>query len=151
AVVYVLPVMGVAIAYGTPYAIGAAVASTALFNYLFLPPLYSFTISDSQNWVALGVYLGTAIVVSQLAASARRRAVTAEQREREANLLAEISTYLLHGRNLDDELGWIAQRVAKILGVRDAEIVLGEDKHPKPHLSPYPLNVGSTHVGTLYT
>jgi two-component system sensor histidine kinase KdpD len=150
-VLYVLPVMGVAIAYGVPYAIGAAVASTLVFNFLFLPPLYSFTIRDSENWVALGVYLGTAIVVSELAGRARGRAVAAERRQREANLLAEISTYLLEGRRLDDELDWIGGRVAQILGVREAEIVLGDDRQPKAHRSPYPLEVGTTHVGTLYT
>jgi two-component system, OmpR family, sensor histidine kinase KdpD len=43
-VIYVLPVMGVAIVFGVPYAIGAAVASMLVFNFLFLPPLYSFSL-----------------------------------------------------------------------------------------------------------
>jgi two-component system, OmpR family, sensor histidine kinase KdpD len=150
-VVYVLPVMGVAIAYGVPYAIGAAVASMLVFNFLFLPPLYTFSIRDSENWVALGVYLGTGIVVSELAARAKRRAVTAEQRQREARLLAEISTYLLEGRRLDDELGWIGQRTAEILDVREAEIILGEVREPKAHRAPHPLLAGTRQIGTLYT
>ena len=150
-VIYVLPVMGVAIAYGVSYAIGAAVASMLVFNFLFLPPLYSFTLEDSENWVALAVYLGTGIVVSELAARAKRRAVTAEQRQREARLLAEISTYLLEGRRLEDELDWIAERTAEILGVHEAEIVLGKAREPKAHRAPYPLVAGATQVGTLYT
>jgi two-component system, OmpR family, sensor histidine kinase KdpD len=150
-VIYVLPVMGVAIAFGVPYAIGAAVASVLVFNFLFLPPLYSLTIRDSENWVALGVFLGTGIVVSELAARAKRRAVTAEQRQREARLLAEISTYLLEGRSLDEQLGWIAERTAEILGVREAEIVLGTTGEPKAHRAPHPLVAGATQIGTLYT
>ncbi len=150
-VIYVLPVIAVAIAFGVPYAVGAAVGSMLAFNFLFLPPLYSFTLRDSENWVALGVYLGTGVVVSELAARAKRRAVTAEQRQREARLLAEISTYLLEGRSLDEQLGWIAERAAEILGVREAEIVLGTPGEPKAHRSPYPLVAGTTQIGTLYT
>jgi two-component system, OmpR family, sensor histidine kinase KdpD len=150
-VIYVLPVIAVAIAFGVPYAVGAAIASMLTFNFLFLPPLYSFTLRDSENWVALAVYLGTGIVVSELAARAKRRAVTAEQRQRESRLLAEISTYLLEGRSLDEQLGWIADRTAEILGVREAEIVLGAQGEPKAQRSPYPLVAGATQVGTLYT
>jgi two-component system, OmpR family, sensor histidine kinase KdpD len=150
-VIYVLPVMGVAIAFGVSYAVGAAIASMLVFNFLFLPPLYSFTIRDSENWVALGVYLGTGIVVSELAARAKRRAVTAEQRQREARLLAEISTYLLEGRSLDEQLGWIGRRTAEVLDVGEAEIVLGTTGEPKAHRAPHPLVAGATQVGTLYT
>ena len=149
-VVYVLAVMSVAIAFGVPYAIGAALASVLVFNFLFLPPLYSLTIRDSENWVALGVYLGIAFVVSELAGRARRRAVTAEQREREAALLAKISTYLLEGRRLDEELEWIADRVSEILDVETAEIVLGERQAPKAHRAPHALAAGGKTVATLY-
>ena len=150
-VVYVLPVMAVAIAFDARYAIGAAIASVLIFNFLFLPPLYSLTLRDSENWVALGVYLGAAVVVSDLAGRARRRAVVAEQQQREARLLAEIATYLLEGRKLDDQLDWIADRAAEILGVREAEIVLGEGQAPKARRSPHPLTIGSRTIGTLYT
>jgi len=81
-VLYVLPVMAVAVAYGVVYAVGTAVASMLAFNFFFLPSVHNFSLQDSENWVALGVYLGTAIVVGQLAAHARRRAAEAEQRER---------------------------------------------------------------------
>ena len=43
------------------------------FNFFFLPPLYTFTLADRQNWVALAVYLVTAIVVGELAVALRGR------------------------------------------------------------------------------
>ena len=58
------------------------------FNWFFLPPTHTFQLSDGANWLALAVYLVTAVVVSALAASARRRAELAELREREAAALA---------------------------------------------------------------
>ena len=57
--------------------------------------MHTFTLADSENWFALAVYLATAVVVSELAARARRRAAAAEQRERESALLAELATELL--------------------------------------------------------
>ena len=51
--------------------------------------------AESTNWFALAAYSVTAVVVSELAARSRRRATDAEQREREASLLAEIAGHLL--------------------------------------------------------
>jgi K+-sensing histidine kinase KdpD len=36
-----------------------------------LPPIHAFTLQDSSNWFALGVFLVTAVVVSDLAARSR--------------------------------------------------------------------------------
>ena len=88
-VLYVFAVLPVAVAWGLAYAIPVSVASMLAFNFFFLPPTHTFALRDNENWFALAVYLVTAVVVSELAARARRRAVEAEQREREAALLAQ--------------------------------------------------------------
>jgi K+-sensing histidine kinase KdpD len=74
AMLYLFAVLPVAIVWGLAYAIPVSVASMAAFNFLFLPPLYTLTLADSRNWFALGVFVVTAIVVSELAARSRRRA-----------------------------------------------------------------------------
>jgi two-component system sensor histidine kinase KdpD len=83
-VLYTLAVLPVAMLWGLPYAIGVSLVSMLAFNFLFLPPVHTFAIEDSRNWGALAVYLVTAVVVSELAASARRRAAEAERLAREA-------------------------------------------------------------------
>ena len=90
-VLYILAVLPVAIALG-PCVRGRGVGRSMLaFNFFFLPPLYTLTISDSRNWFALVVFLVTAVVVSELAARSRRRAD-------ESALLARVATSLLeHG------------------------------------------------------
>src|ERR1700675_3405164 len=90
-VLYLFAVLPVAVGWGLSYAVPVSVASMLAFNWFFLPPTHTFELRDSGNWVALAVYLGTAIVVSELATRSRRRAADAEQREREAALLAEVS------------------------------------------------------------
>jgi two-component system sensor histidine kinase KdpD len=62
------------------------------------------------------VYLVVALVASELATRARRRAAEAEQREREAELLADAAAALLEGRSLDESLA----RSETVLSVGDA-------------------------------
>ena len=78
AVLYLLAIIPVAVAWGTVYAVGTAIGSMLAFNFFFLPPLYTLTLQDSRNWFALLVFLVTAVVVSELATRSRRRAEEAE-------------------------------------------------------------------------
>jgi two-component system, OmpR family, sensor histidine kinase KdpD len=80
-VLYVFAVVAVAVVYGLAYAIPVSVASMLTFNFLFLPPLHTFALRDSANWVALAVYLAVAVVVSDLATRSRRLARQAVEAE----------------------------------------------------------------------
>ena len=150
-VLYVFAVLPVAVVWGLPYALPVAIASMLAFNWFFLPPYHSFTLADNTNWFVLTVYLGTAVVVSDLAARSRRRAAAAEQRERESALLAELATRLLQGRALEEELGEIGDRAAEVLGVDHAKIMLGSAHRPPKNESPHPLELADGPLGTLYT
>jgi K+-sensing histidine kinase KdpD len=83
-VLYLFAVLPVAAVWGLPFGVLVSVVSMLAFNFLFLPPTHTFRLADSENWVALAVYLVTAISVSGLAARARRRAEEAEQHARDA-------------------------------------------------------------------
>jgi K+-sensing histidine kinase KdpD len=78
AVLYLLAIIPVAVAWGLVFAIGVAIGSMLAFNFFFVPPLYTFTIEDTKNWFALLVFVVTAVVVSELASRSRRRAEEAE-------------------------------------------------------------------------
>ncbi|HZS30948.1 MAG TPA: ATP-binding protein [Gaiellaceae bacterium] len=78
AVLYLLAIIPVAVAWGTVYAVGVAIGSMVTFNFFFLPPLYTLTLQDDRNWFALLVFVVTAVVVSELASRSRRRAEEAE-------------------------------------------------------------------------
>jgi two-component system sensor histidine kinase KdpD len=101
-VLYTLPVLAVSVLWGIGFALATALASMLAFNCLFLPPVHTLTLADGRNWAALAVYLATAVVASELAARARRRAREAEQREQEAALLADAAAALLRDAPLDD-------------------------------------------------
>jgi two-component system sensor histidine kinase KdpD len=78
AVLYLLAIIPVAVAWGIVYAVGTAIGSMLAFNFFFVAPLYTFTIADTKNWLALLVFVVTAVVVSELASRSRRRAEEAE-------------------------------------------------------------------------
>jgi len=78
AVLYLLAIIPVAVAWGSVYAVATALGSMLAFNFFFVAPLYTFTIADTKNWFALLVFVITAVVVSELASRSRRRADEAE-------------------------------------------------------------------------
>ncbi|TMM25543.1 MAG: PAS domain-containing sensor histidine kinase [Actinobacteria bacterium] len=79
AVLYLFAVLPVAVFYGLAWAIAVSLASMLAFNFFFLPPLHTLALTDSANWVALAVFVVTSVVVSELAALARRRGFAAAE------------------------------------------------------------------------
>jgi two-component system, OmpR family, sensor histidine kinase KdpD len=143
-VLYIFAVLPVAVVWGLAYAIPVSIASMAAFNFLFLPPFYTFTLADSRNWFALAVFLVTSVVVSELAARARRQA-------RESALLAEIATSLLRRGEVSGELERIAAEAAQALQVERARIDLDELGVPAGGAGErFPLAVEGRRLGTIY-
>ena len=130
-VLYLFAVLPVALLWGRAWGVVVAVASMLAFNWFFLPPRHTFQLADRANWLALAVFVVTALVVSDRAAQARRRAAEAEQREREETLLAEMSLALLQGEQVTEQLDRIGKALAGVLGVPSATITLGEAR-PDP-------------------
>jgi two-component system sensor histidine kinase KdpD len=149
-VLYLLAVLPVAVLWGLRYALPVAVASMLAFNFFFLEPVHTLRLRDSENWVALAVYLATAVVVSELAARGRRRAEDAEQRRREAAFAAEVSAALLEATSVQSQLGEIGRRVAGVLGTRSARIELDSVRRADPGETAHPLRVGERRVGTVF-
>ena len=150
-VLYVFAVLPVAVVWGLRFSLPVAVGSMLAFNFFFLPPVHTFTLTESQNWLALAVYSGTAIVVSELAARSRRRTVEADQRRREAALLADISTDLLQGRAVRDELEQIEKRSAEVLGLTGMRIDLERRTRAEPGSTTFPLETAGRTVGRIST
>src|SRR3954465_14020173 len=101
-VVPLLVVLALAIRRGQGAALAAAVLSVLALNFFFIEPRYRLTIAESENVVALVVFLIAAVVVGRLGELARARAREAEQRaheaaarEAEAAMLAAVARRLL--------------------------------------------------------
>jgi two-component system, OmpR family, sensor histidine kinase KdpD len=125
AVLYLLAVLPVAVLYGLGYALAVSIASMLAFNFFFLPPVHTLALTDSENWVALGVFVVTAIVVSELATRARRRALAAA----EADTLRRsdaAKTAVLHAVSHDLRSPLTAIR-ASAEGLESGSVQLGDE------------------------
>ena len=64
-------------AFGLWPSLYACLISVLAYNFFFLPPIYTFTIADPENVVALFFFLMAAVIASNLAAGVRAQALTA--------------------------------------------------------------------------
>jgi len=112
ALTLLLLILVLAANWGLRYAVVASIAATALFNYFFLPPIDTFTIADTQNWVALFAFLGTAIFASHLSNRIREETDDANCRRREAEMLYRLGRQLLQPESVAELLNFIPSSVA---------------------------------------
>jgi two-component system sensor histidine kinase KdpD len=72
-----------------------SVAATLAYDYFFIPPVFTWNITDSRDWVALSAFLVTSVVGSSLSDWARRQTKEAHTQRREAEQLYDVSQRLL--------------------------------------------------------
>jgi len=116
--VFLTAIVAVAVRFGLLPSLLASVASSLAYNFFFLPPIYTFTITDPNNVVAFGFFTLVAIIVSSVAARGRTRAVTAIERARATESLYSFSRKLAGAGTLDDVLWATAYQTALMLKVR---------------------------------
>jgi two-component system sensor histidine kinase KdpD len=110
--VYLVAVLVAGVIGGMTTAVAAAVASFLLYDFLFVPPVYTFTVSDPNEWLNLLLFLAVAIVISRLAALQAERTREATDRAREAQALFRISRTLAASRSLDEAAGPVMAEIA---------------------------------------
>jgi two-component system, OmpR family, sensor histidine kinase KdpD len=125
--VFLMAVLAAAIGWGLLPALVACVLSVMAYNFFFLPPLYTFTIADPENVVALIFFLLVAVIVSNLTAAARRQIVSARLRAKITAELYAFSRKLAGIATLDDLLWATAYQVSSMLRV-DTVLLLPEQE-----------------------
>ena len=115
ALVFLTGVLTSAVSHGLLPALYTSIVSMLAFNFFFLPPLYTFTISDPENVVALFFFLIVAVIASNLTARVRSQAVVARQRVKTTDDLYLFSRKLAGVGTLDDVLWATAFQIASML------------------------------------
>ena len=116
--VFLTAVVGVAVRYGLWPSLLASVAASLCYNFFFLPPVYTFTITDPTNVAAFFFFMLIAMLVSNVAARVRSQADTAIGRVRTTESLYAFSRKLAGTATLDDVLWATAYQIALMLKVR---------------------------------
>ncbi|MGD0191342.1 MAG: sensor histidine kinase KdpD [Rhizomicrobium sp.] len=118
ALVFLAGVLACAVTYGLWPALFACLLSVLAYNFFFLPPLYTFTIADPENVVALFFFLVVALIGSNLAARLRAQVVAARERAKTTEDLYLFSRKLGGIVLLDDLLWATAYQIASMLKLR---------------------------------
>jgi two-component system, OmpR family, sensor histidine kinase KdpD len=119
-----LAILAVSAVWGMAVSVFMSVVAMLVFNYEFLPPVGTFTIADPQNWVALGAFLVTSIMGSQLSARIRRQADEAHSRRREIERLYKFSQKLLGEGNVIQLMNAIPNYIVESFEAGAAELFL---------------------------
>nr|WP_283949470.1 sensor histidine kinase KdpD [Limobrevibacterium gyesilva] len=127
--VFLTAVLAAAALWGLWPSLYACLASVLAYNFFFLPPLYTFSIADPENVVALFFFVVAAMIASNLAAGVRAQAVAAGQRARTTNELYQFSRKLAGIGSLDDLLWATAYQFAAMLKVRVVLLLPESDSH----------------------
>jgi two-component system sensor histidine kinase KdpD len=91
---YLLSVVLVAFRFGRGPGILSSVLSVAAFDFFFVPPRFTFAVTDVQYLLTFAVMLAVALVISNLASDMRYQARVATLRERRARALYEMGREL---------------------------------------------------------
>lgn len=126
ALTLLLLVLALAARWGLRFAVVTSIAAAALFNYFFLPPIGTFNIADTQNWVALLAFLGTSIIASQLSNRIQAEAERAKAGKREVEVLYQLSRELLQTQNVAELLNAIPNCVRAATSASAAALYLGQ-------------------------
>ena len=121
---FLLAILAVSAVWGMAASVFMSVLAMLSFNYFFLPPVGTFTVSDPQNWVALFAFLVTSITGSQLSARIRKEADEAHQRRREVERLYRFSRQMLGEGNVIQLMNAIPDYIVECFEAGAAELFL---------------------------
>ncbi len=107
--IFLLGVVIVAVRYGRGPAVLASFLSVAEFDFFYVPPRFSFAVSDVQYLLTFGVMLVVALIAGQLTAGLQYQAQVATGRESRVRALYELAREL-SGALLTEQVAQICER-----------------------------------------
>jgi two-component system, OmpR family, sensor histidine kinase KdpD len=121
----ILIVLFVTLWFGFWQATATSFSAAACLAYFFAPPILSFYVADSHNWVALAVFELTALIVSQLSTQAQNQKRRAVLLHDNATRLYDFSRSILMLNRREPPGAQIASLIQKNIGA-DGVVVFDE-------------------------
>jgi two-component system sensor histidine kinase KdpD len=117
---FLVAVIAVALVGGFVPAVLVAIAGSLLLNYYFTPPIHRWTISETNNVLALVVFVAVALVVSTVVDAAARRTRQAARASAESQLLVTTAGSILRGQQA---LAAVLDRVREAFGMESVTLL----------------------------
>jgi two-component system, OmpR family, sensor histidine kinase KdpD len=118
--VFLVALVAIARLGGLLAALLAAVSSSLLVNYYFIPPLYRFTIAEPNNVLALAAFVIVALTVASVVDASARQSRRAARASAEAETLATLAGSVLRGQ---DALPALLERAREAFGMESAALL----------------------------
>ncbi|MGH2363123.1 MAG: ATP-binding protein [Chloroflexota bacterium] len=125
---YIIGIAGLAARRGLFPAVFASVLAFLAFDWFFIPPAHVFTVDDPSEYLALLTLLVTGIVISRLLTLVQRRAAEAQARQRETQLLYEVSQSALTSARIDEVFGLALERLNDTMGLTWSRLLVRGDR-----------------------
>ena len=109
---YLLAVVAVGMRWGTVPAVLTSIAAFLTYDFVFVQPLYTFTINSPDEWLNLLLLLAVAVAIGRLVAVQKDHAEQAVQRALEAQALFGISRALAETRTVEEAAPAVLARLA---------------------------------------
>lgn len=101
---YLLTVIALSLRVGRWPVMAAGVVSALSWNFLFIPPLFTFQIDKFEDGMMFATYFVVAIIAGQLTARIRMQERNERRREERATALFHLTQALSAARSLDDAI-----------------------------------------------
>jgi len=112
---YLLPVVISANRWGTKPALFSSVIAIIAFDFLFVPPVFSFTVGDIKYVFSFAIYVFVALLTAKLSARLKRQIVNSRLRENRVSALYGLSRDIAAVDTLAVVLQGIAKKVAEAI------------------------------------
>jgi K+-sensing histidine kinase KdpD len=135
AMVFLLSVAWCAYRWGLGAGMSAALSAELMFNFLFIPPFYTFTVASPEGILSLVIFFVVAVVVVERIQATLSKAYAAE---REAVLMYEFTTLLAGLRSLDAITRRVAQFIRQRFMVESVAVFIQPKDYPEHFSSQEP-------------
>jgi two-component system sensor histidine kinase KdpD len=132
---YLLAVVFVALRYGRGPAVLASFLSVAAFDFFYVPPRFTFAVSDVQYLMTFVIMLVVGLITGQLTAGLKHQARIATSREARVRALYEMSRDL-SGALIPEQIAEICGRFIESQFGAQASIILSDlENNLKPPIA----------------
>ncbi|MET3133382.1 two-component system sensor histidine kinase KdpD [Oxalobacteraceae bacterium GrIS 1.11] len=145
AMLFLLTVVLVAVRFGRGASVLATIVSVAAFDFVFVPPRFSFAVSDFQYVITFAVMLAVGLITGHLTADLRFQARVAAHREERARALYEFAREL-SGVLQTEQIFEITRSFIERAFQARATLLVPDDKD---RLQQAPTDAQGAHIGAL--
>src|SRR5438552_11496199 len=125
--VYLLGIVVAAMRHGRGPSLLASVLSVAAFDFFFVPPYFTFAVTDARHLFTFAVMLVVGFVISGLTVRTRTQAEAAHHREQRTAALYAMSRELAGAQGVDALLQIARRHVAEVFRTAVVILVPGSD------------------------